>query len=245
MKTCTNCKTDNSDDAHFCMQCENYLRPAARKCPNGHTMDLVWTECPYCKNQSGPQPVAEVFRHPTELDESRIERSPNEAKDQAAKVSPSSQAPASPSPGLEQDAQARAEARRKRLKTEYWQPGGAPADADAPASQKSGAARKIVGVLASYTWKPEGQVFFVREGRNLIGRDEENCDIAIPQDPTLSSVNSHISFRRSFVVGDMVSLSGTDLNGVPIEEGNRALPNYSTIRTGSTVWTFVMLERGN
>jgi hypothetical protein len=102
------------------------------------------------------------------------------------------------------------------------------------------AQRKIVGVLVTYSWKPDGQIFPVREGRNLIGRGEE-CDIRIPDDPMLSQVNTHITFRRNFVVGDMVSMGGTDLDGEPIEEQFKPLANYARLRTGSTQWTFVVL----
>jgi hypothetical protein len=101
--------------------------------------------------------------------------------------------------------------------------------------------RRIVGVLVTYSWKPEGQVFAVREGRNLIGRGTE-CEVSIPDDSTLSNVNSHITYRKSFVIGDMVSMSGTDLNGIPIEEQFVPLPNYATIRTGSTQWTFMAIQ---
>src|SRR6202022_2148396 len=74
--------------------------------------------------------------------------------------------------------------------------------------------RRVVGVLVTYSWKPEGQVFAVREGRNLIGRGDE-CDICVPEDSTLSNVNTHITYRKNFVVGDMVRMSGTDVNGTP------------------------------
>lgn len=93
----------------------------------------------------------------------------------------------------------------------------------------------------TYSWKPEGQIFPVREGRNLIGRGEE-CDIRIPEDPMLSQVNSHITYRRNFVVGDMVSMGGTDLNGEPVEEQFRPLENHARIRTGSTHWVFVVID---
>jgi hypothetical protein len=99
----------------------------------------------------------------------------------------------------------------------------------------------VVGVLVTYSWKPEGQVFPVREGRNLIGRGTE-CEICVPDDPTLSNVNSHITYRKNFVIGDMVSMSGTDLNGEPVEDKFVPLPNYSTLRTGSTHWTFIVIE---
>lgn len=99
----------------------------------------------------------------------------------------------------------------------------------------------MIGVLVTYSWKADGQVFPVREGRNLIGRGEE-CEIRVPEDPALSDKNSHITFRQSFVVGDMVSMGGTDLNGEPVEEQFRPLGNYARIRTGSTHWIFVIID---
>ena len=101
--------------------------------------------------------------------------------------------------------------------------------------------RKIVGVLVTYSWKPEGQVFHILEGRNFIGRDRE-CEVCVPEDETLSGKNSHITFRQSFVIGDMVSMTGTDLNGVPIEQQFCGLSNYATIRAGSTYFTFIAVE---
>ena len=106
----------------------------------------------------------------------------------------------------------------------------------------AGDQRKIVGILITYTWKPEGQVFYVREGRNWIGRDPAQADIAVPQDETLSSVNSTISFRSKFLIGDKDSMCGTWLEGKPVEELSHPLPNYAKIRTGSTTWTFIAIE---
>jgi len=45
-------------------------------------------------------------------------------------------------------------------------------------------------------------------------------------------------------VGDMVSMSGTDVNGEPIEQQFRSLPDHATIRTGSTYWTFLQIDTG-
>ena len=103
-------------------------------------------------------------------------------------------------------------------------------------------ARKIVGVLITYSWQDSGQVFPVLEGRNLIGKDPDQCDICIPQDATLSAVNTFITYRRHFIIGDKVSMSGTDVDGEPIETEFVTLRNYAKIRTGSTYWTFVSIQ---
>jgi hypothetical protein len=104
-------------------------------------------------------------------------------------------------------------------------------------------ARKIVGVLITYSWQESGQVFPVLEGRNLIGKDPSQSDICIPQDATLSAVNTFITHRKQFVIGDKGSMNGTDVDGEPIEKEFVPLRNYAQIRTGSTYWTFVSIQQ--
>jgi hypothetical protein len=99
-----------------------------------------------------------------------------------------------------------------------------------------------VGVLITYSWHEQGQVFPVLEGRNLIGRDPSQSDICIPQDATLSAVNSFITYRGQFIIGDKVSMSGTDVDGKAIVTEFVPLRNYASIRTGSTHWTFVAIQ---
>lgn len=111
-----------------------------------------------------------------------------------------------------------------------------------PVRRPATAPRKIVGVLITYSWSEQGQVFPVFEGRNRIGSDAAQCEIAIPQDETLSAINSHIIFRKSFTVGDDVSMGGTDVDGEPVETAFVPLRNYAKIRTGSTHWTFIAVE---
>lgn len=124
--------------------------------------------------------------------------------------------------------------------------GGAQQAAGTPAVQpkapSASTARKIVGVLVTYSWSDQGQIFPVLEGRNRIGSDPAQCDIAIPQDDTLSSINSHIVFRKSFTIGDEVSMGGTDVDGEPVETAFVPLRNYARIRTGSTHWTFIAVQ---
>jgi hypothetical protein len=107
------------------------------------------------------------------------------------------------------------------------------------------AARKIVGILVTYTWNEQGQIFPLLEGRNRIGSDPKECDIVIPQDETLSSINSHIVYRKSFTIGDDVSMGGTDVDDEPVETAFVPLRNYARIRTGSTHWIFIAVEPGD
>jgi hypothetical protein len=105
-----------------------------------------------------------------------------------------------------------------------------------------GEQRKIVGVLLTYSWKPEGQIFPIREGRNRIGSDADECDIVLPEDANLSRKHATIMYRamgsRTFQISDELSMNATLVDG-EVLEGPKPLRNYSTIKTGSTVWTFI------
>jgi pSer/pThr/pTyr-binding forkhead associated (FHA) protein len=115
-------------------------------------------------------------------------------------------------------------------------PGGAKAE---PVSE-----RKVVGVLVTYSTRPDGQIFAVREGRNRIGRNLEN-EIAVPDDIAMSGLNSFIIFhlqgKKQFMIDDANSQNGTFVNGEIIEDRSR-LPNYSEIKAGSTVFKFIVVE---
>jgi pSer/pThr/pTyr-binding forkhead associated (FHA) protein len=107
-----------------------------------------------------------------------------------------------------------------------------------PAASPRLAGRRVVGILVTYSWHPDGRIFPVVEGRNLIGRGSE-CEIQVPEDPTLSNVNSHITYRGSFTLGDMVSMRGTYLNGQNVDQQFVPLSNGARITTGSTQWMFI------
>ncbi len=175
---------------------------------------------------AGPPPPPSV-RPPTQREDSPVPPRPAPrpfpmgAGGPASPVTPNAAAPAAPAPN--------------RGRTVF-------ASTLSPVQPPSAAkGRKIVGVLVTYSWHPEGKVYEVREGRNLIGRDA-TCEVSVPEDATLSGVNSHITYRSSFVIGDMVSMMGTDLNGVSIEEQFCKLPNHAAIRCGSTHFTFISVS---
>jgi len=121
-------------------------------------------------------------------------------------------------------------------------PAGAPLQARREPGRGDGQ-RKIVAVLVSYTWKPEGECFPVREGRNWIGRNPD-AEVSLAYDPTLSAINTSIVCRDGkFMITDKDSMGGTDLDGKTVwPEQVLPLSNYSRIRTGSTTWTFIVIE---
>ncbi len=269
MKKCSKCMAENAVDAKFCKLCSSPLQQGGGKtCPSGrHTMDPSWTECAYCKAESGaapPRPVANplpprpappagagprvatrvetmvdgsdaagvtppgasrpLVRPPTYREDSPLP--PRPAGSGPRPFTPPAPAPpAAPTPPPSMPPQGR--------RTVYGTP--------SPSLPSVTKARKIVGLLVTYSWRPEGQVYEVREGRNLIGRDP-SCDICVTEDETMSATNSHITFRQSFVIGDMVSMMGTDVNGIPIEQQFTSLDSHSLVRAGSTHFTFIAVE---
>ena len=238
MKACPKCGTDNIDTAKFCKQCASPLQQSGGKtCPAGkHTMDPTWTECVYCKQESStptPGPVPPV-RTPTVVEGSRGHKPTEIEGGSTARPPQVVNQGGSPPKVLDPSL-------RQRANTVFRSVNSPVPEGGHQAVPSVVQGRKVVGVLITYSWSPEGQVFPVREGRNFIGRDKD-CEICIPDDQTMSAKNSHITFRQNFVVGDMVSMTGTDLNGTPIEEQFRALGNYSTIRAGSTYFTFIVIK---
>ncbi|MGR9087460.1 MAG: FHA domain-containing protein, partial [Gammaproteobacteria bacterium] len=107
--------------------------------------------------------------------------------------------------------------------------------------------RRIRGILISYTWHPQGDLFPVREGKNYIGAGTVNrepgdpeCDIRITDDPKLSSAHALILCRQGrFEIVDLESTNGTFVNDEMIPIRGMELPDTAYLRTGSTVWTFM------
>ena len=217
MKSCPKCFNLADDNAVSCAQCGTVLDESVIRRAGGRTGARPETLVEPPQGSPAPRPTPPPF-----VPELRPSPPP---------PLPASAGGSAPQPG-------------RRGSTVYMPPSAAQSQAAGgplAAPLPRAAERKILAVLVTYSWKPEGQVFPVREGRNLIGRGEE-CDIRVLDDPMLSQVNSHVTFRQSFVLGDMVSMSGTDLNGEPVEEQFRALGNYAKIRTGSTHWLFVVID---
>ncbi len=101
--------------------------------------------------------------------------------------------------------------------------------------------RRLVGVLATWTWRPEGELFPVREGSNLLGSSPA-CEAHISTDPRMSGRHASIVHRPGgFWIDDENSMNGTFVDGEPVEE-KRRLPETAIIRTGDTVWRFTAFE---
>lgn len=119
-------------------------------------------------------------------------------------------------------------------------PSRAPSPAPRAARPEAGtpvSGRRIVAVLVTYSWHPEGQLFPVREGRNVLGSDPA-CDICVSGDGHLSSRHAIVVYRgRDFWIDDEKSMNGTFVDGESVEEKQR-LPHGARVVTGATEWLF-------
>lgn len=109
--------------------------------------------------------------------------------------------------------------------------------------------RRILGVLITYTWRPEGQLFTIREGKNYIGAGDvsseptpRKCEILIDADARMSSEHALILCRAGrYDIVDQKSSNGTFLGNELVPVQGTELPNYAALKTGSTVWTFIKI----
>ncbi len=235
MKFCTKCGTQISDSQSSCPQCAS----AGKTCPGGkHTMDPTWTECVYCKQEkvAARQTPAQPVRFATVVENPILRGHERPAPYKGDNPLPPRPIRPINAPLVNPTQPSVGQSSRPRTHTEFR-----PIPHLASEGPSVSRDRKIVGVLVSYSWAPEGRIYPIREGRNFIGRDKD-CEVCVPEDTTLSAQNSHITFRQNFVIGDMVSMTGTDVDGVPIEEQFRSLSNYATIRAGSTHFTFIAIK---
>jgi hypothetical protein len=102
--------------------------------------------------------------------------------------------------------------------------------------------KKLVGLLASYSTNPNGQIFNIYEGKNFIGRDMP-VDICIP-DNEVSGKHFSILYRSAdgkFKFKDEQSSNGTYLNEVLTDEGE--LANFDVIKIGGTRLIFIAIPQ--
>ncbi len=248
MRVCSKCETQNEDSATRCRVCMEPLQQSGGKtCPAGkHTMDPTWSDCVYCRQENASTPIpparpATVFEGAMPAGSTPRPNRPQTFREDILTPRPVS-GPPTPPRGVADPRfpEQRAQQERPRQSTIYRPVAGSSPES-APPAPSVAKDRKIVGILVTYSWTPEGQIFPVREGRNLIGRDKD-CDICVPDDQTMSGRNSHITFRQNFVIGDLVSMTGTDVDGTPIEEQFKPLANYAAVRAGSTYFTFIVIQ---
>ncbi|MEN3331208.1 MAG: hypothetical protein V7641_573 [Blastocatellia bacterium] len=237
-KKCPTCQTENRDQAKRCMNC-NYVFMAetpVRMCPAGrHVMDPGWSTCPYCSGgQDETAPPQGGGRAATVPEGSPFMRQP---------TMPENSPLPKPKPPPPPPAPERA-AGSSRRKTAFGDSTERPDQLPTARHLRQPAAtRRMAAILVTYTWRPDGEVLPLREGRNYIGSDPD-CEVCLRDDPQMSSRHATIIYRgkgTSFIIDDEKSMNGTFVNDASID-AKTALTNYAKIKTGATVWTFIMFD---
>lgn len=101
--------------------------------------------------------------------------------------------------------------------------------------------RKVVGVLATYSLNPAGEIFKIYEGRNIIGRTNTN-DIII-NDDNVSKEHLLIFFNEAegvYWAKDQFSSNGTYING-RFARGETEIKTNDVIVIGKTKLVFLAI----
>lgn len=127
-------------------------------------------------------------------------------------------------------------------KTEPYTPGGGATVIKTKTGNAVG--RKLVGLLVSYDQTPNGEVYRIYEGRNVVGR-RATCNIPISSDENMSSEHLLILYREAegiFWAADQNSSNGTYINGEFVSE-RRKLATNDIIVVGATRFVFLAIPQ--
>jgi hypothetical protein len=248
---CANCRTDVAVNNGYCSQCGTPLN--TRLCPNGHIMDVTWTECRYCSTSAkGDGGVVPGSKGRTVIETGPTMTVPPSGVGAASggfvkgATLLEGGAASTPKGGTVHESQL------PKGKTVVEGPTGGRQKArtvfdsgtsDAP---QTTAQPRLVGWLVSFSHAQWGEDYRLREGRNIIGADPNECDIVIQNDPSLSGKHAVIIFREGqFQIRDNDSTNGTLVRGVDIfGKGGVPIVNLDTLRLGKTEFTLYTIQQG-
>jgi hypothetical protein len=110
--------------------------------------------------------------------------------------------------------------------------------------------RTITGFLVSFSFLPQGEYWILREGKNLIGNDQQNTINLKEQ--CVSKLHAIILVRRSknddrlmYVISDQNSTNGILINGKDIELQSYELKNNDIIKIGGYELFFIQIDKIN
>ena len=214
----------------------NDIQQAGRYCSAGHPMDPNWETCPRCAAEQRAREKTVLDTQgaaagqpsgSTSMSDSKIRR-PTAVDDNGT-------------PAVQEPVGGARSARPP------------PATQSPPPASMQPAARwherKIAGILVTFSWSPQGQLFVLYEGRNVIGsgrvesEDGRECDVMIEGDDMLSGEHAVILCRHGrYELVDRHSTNGTYMNDVFVEIPGVQLADGARITTGATVWTFRKID---
>lgn len=116
---------------------------------------------------------------------------------------------------------------------------------ESPISESSKSKRRLAGALATFNLFPQGKLFVLYEGRNLIGK-AEHCDIRIAADRSLSDEHAEIVCRehRDELI-TLITTNLTVLNGKELGSNSSTnLDDGAKIKMGASVFEFKRISIG-
>jgi|SRR5882672_1788611 len=205
------------------------LATIEQRCPVcSNALDPAWTKCPYCEAaQKASTKSSGVGQQPAMASG----QSPRRATvvDTGAPAQPAGAAVAA----MTSDS---VPGRRQTI----VDPGLAPG-----ADGRTGGGRRIMGILTTFTWSPQGKLFPILDGRNYVGAgalsadSNRPCDVQVSEDRAMSSEHFLILCQSGrYTVYDSRSTNGTFLNGVQIGTSGAELPDNAVIKSGTTLFMF-------
>lgn len=237
---CSNCQTDVEVKNGYCSRCGTAM--SARLCPNGHVMDPSWSECRYCtpsaksggvkgqtlvEAEGGESPAPGGFVKGATLLEEPV--SGHGTKGRTLVEGSGGQVEGASLKGqtvVDTGGPGTGGSKKRTV----FDPGLADGKTAAPQQLP-----KLVGWLVTFSLDPSGTDFRLREGRNVIGADPDECDLVIKNDDSVSGQHAVVMFREGqFQIRDNDSTNGTYVNGRDIfGEGAVMIQNLDRIRLGN------------
>lgn len=194
-----------------------------KTCANDHLFDRKLDECPHCKKPGAVDKT--IVEDKTEVDNSNNSTDPTAIEIPVDKVKDDKTA-------IYASEESSGESLSDRTVIHHE----GTAEPDQGSEHTHG--RKLVGWLVSFTWNKEGQDYQLREGKTLIGANDD-CDISIG-DNEVSGKHATILYRNGkFRIRDEMSTNGTKINDEEDLMGDHAdLNDGDTIIVGKTEFLF-------
>jgi hypothetical protein len=198
---------------------------SGRMCEKGHPMDPNWKTCAYCEAEA--RATQKTVRPETsDFESSETKQGSMTMGRSTTKIYPGPEAP---------EEGGASETRFDTSSNDIVPPKKAP-----PAHQ-----RRLTGVLVTFKWKSQGELFPLYEGRNVIG-SKDSCDVCITTDKTMSGEHAVLLCRAGRdELHDLLSTNGTFLNEEYVVRDGADLTDGALIKTGATVFEFRKFTSGS
>lgn len=235
---CSNCRAEVQAVNGYCSRCG--ISASARLCPNGHVMDPTWSECRYCPGAgAGAAPGSKgrtLVESPTQGPPGGFVKGATLLEGTPSGV-PGGQS--RPVGSFKARTMVDAGTGRAGKPRTVFDPG----TAREPGVAHAAAQPRLTGWLVSFSTDPSGSDFRLREGRNVIGVDAGECEVALTGVTSVSSRHAVIMVRDGkFQLRDNDSTNGTYVNGQDIfGQGAVELSDRDSIRVGEVELVLVVL----